>query len=158
MKNRVKQYSSEQRQVLNTWTKIVRCVGSVGQSDFLIMTDHGLTPTQFGILETLYHKGSMCQKELGEKLLKSGGNITKVIDNLERDNHVRRVRDERDRRYFKIELTENGIKVIEEVFPKIMNNLVKYFSVLTQDEQKTLADLSKRVGLSLKGKRNDSKS
>jgi len=158
MNNRVKQYSTEQRQALNTWTKIVRCAGSMVKSDIVIMADHGLTPTQFGILEALYHKGSMCQKELGEKLLKSEGNITKVIDNLERDNLVRRVRNERDRRYFKIELTVNGIKIIEKVFPKIMNNLVKNFSVLTQEEQKILADLCKRIGLNLKGEKSDSKS
>ena len=131
---------------------------SVGQSDYMIMTQHDLTPTQFGILEVLYHKGTMCQKELGEKLLKSGGNITKVIDNLERDNQVRRIRHEKDRRYFQIELTESGKKVIEDVFPKIMNNLVDNFSVITLEEQKSLADLCKRIGLNLKGEKNDSKS
>lgn len=152
MNNKLKQYSSPQRRALNTWTKLVRCVSSMGQSDFTIMVDQGLTPTQFGILEALYHKGSMCQKELGEKLLKSGGNITKVIDNLERDELVKRIRDEKDRRYFKIELTEKGNKKIESVFPLVMNNLVKNLSVLTQNEQNVLANLCKRVGLKIKEK------
>ena len=43
-----------------------------------------LTMGQFGVLEALLHLGPMCQQELGAKLLRSGSNITIVIDNLEK--------------------------------------------------------------------------
>ncbi|MBC8283661.1 MAG: MarR family transcriptional regulator [Nitrospinae bacterium] len=150
MENKLKQYSQAQRQALNAGTKIVRSVGSVGQSDWMIMKQNGLTPSQFGIMETLYHKGPLCQKDLGEKILKSGGNITKVVDNLERDGFVIRIRDEKDRRYFTISLTNKGTAKIKVTFPLVMNNLVKIFSILTEQEQQTLADLCKRIGLETK--------
>lgn len=150
MENKLKQYSQAQRQALNAWTKMVRSVGSVGQSDWMIMKQNGLTPSQFGIMETLYHKGPLCQKDLGEKILKSGGNITKVVDNLERDGFVIRIRDEKDRRYFTISLTNKGTAKIKVTFPLVMNNLVKIFSILTEQEQQTLADLCKRIGLETK--------
>jgi MarR family 2-MHQ and catechol resistance regulon transcriptional repressor len=64
-----------------------------------------LTISQFGVLETLYHLGAMCQTEIGSKLLRSGGNITLVIDNLEKQGLVRRQRDTEDRRLVNIHLT-----------------------------------------------------
>jgi MarR family 2-MHQ and catechol resistance regulon transcriptional repressor len=156
MENKLKRYFQAQQQALNTWTKMVRSVGSIGQSDWMIMNEHGLTPSQFGVMETLYHKGPLCQKDLGEKILKSSGNITKVVDNLERDGFVNRIRDEKDRRYFRILLTSKGTAKIKIVFPLIMNNLVKHFSVLTQIAHQTLAELCKRVGLEIKkGNKNE---
>lgn len=156
MENKIKQYSQAQRQALNAWTKMVRCVGTVVHSDWMIMKENGLTISQFGIMETLYHKGSLCQKDLGEKILKSGGNITKVVDNLERDGFVIRIRDEKDRRYFRISLTNKGTAKIKVTFPLVMNNLVKIFSILTEQEQQTLAELCKRIGLEIKkGNKNE---
>ena len=156
MENKIKQYSQAQRQALNAWTKMVRCVGTVVHSDWMIMKENGLTISQFGIMETLYHKGSLCQKDLGEKILKSGGNITKVVDNLERDGFVIRIRDEKDRRYFIISLTNKGTAKIKVTFPLVMNNLVKIFSILTEQEQQTLAELCKRIGLEIKkGNKNE---
>ena len=43
----------------------------------------GLTPTQFGVLEALLHKGPLSQRELGQKVLTSAGNMTDLIDKLE---------------------------------------------------------------------------
>lgn len=150
MNSILKSYSSDQLRVLSAWSKLNRAADYVAQSDFRIMTENGLTPTQFGIMQTLYHKGPLCQKELGEKLLRSGGNITKVIDNLERDGYAVRKRDIHDRRYFRIELTEKGLKKIRSVFPKVLENLVGQFSILSDKEQLILADLCKRLGLGIK--------
>ena len=44
---------------------------------------HGLNPTEFGILEALYHKGPLPLQQVGEKVLISSGNITYVVDKLE---------------------------------------------------------------------------
>ena len=54
----------------------------------------------------------LSQKELGYKLLKSGGNITMVIDNLEKDAYVERRRGTEDRRIFFVHLTKKGEKKI----------------------------------------------
>jgi len=147
MHSKIKSYSEDQRRVLSAWVKLNRSAESIAQTDWVIINEHGLTISQFGAMETLYHKGPMCQKALGEKLLRSGGNMTKVVDNLERDGYVIRVRDEKDRRYFRIHLTQKGTDKIEFVFPKILANLMNRFSVLTKQEQQTLSGLCKRLGL-----------
>ena len=42
-----------------------------------------MTVSQFGVLEALHHLGPLRQGEISAKLLRSGGNITLVVDNLE---------------------------------------------------------------------------
>src|ERR1700729_4469348 len=72
----------------------------------------GVTPGQFAVLEALLHLGPMCQHTLGEKLLRSGGNVTLVVDNLERHGWVRRERQGNDRRVGGIYLKPKGGRVI----------------------------------------------
>src|SRR5258708_40034645 len=50
---------------------------------------HGLNPTEFGILEALYHKGPLPLQQIGEKVLISSGNITYAVDKLERSEERR---------------------------------------------------------------------
>ncbi|MDZ7691877.1 MAG: MarR family transcriptional regulator [Balneolaceae bacterium] len=88
----------------------------------------------------------MNQKSLGEKLLKSGGNITMVIDNLERCGYVERHRDPDDRRSVLIHLTDEGKSFIESFFPKHLEAIKEEFSVLTRKEKEQLADICKKLG------------
>ena len=46
--------------------------------------ENNLTPAQFGILEALFHLGPLSQKSLGQKVLSTKGNITTIVDNLEK--------------------------------------------------------------------------
>ncbi len=54
------------------------------------VVSHGLTITEFAILEALYHKGPMLLGEVQRKLLVSSGGITFLVDKLERRGLVRR--------------------------------------------------------------------
>jgi MarR family 2-MHQ and catechol resistance regulon transcriptional repressor len=49
-----------------------------------VLAEPKLTISQFGVLEALYHKGPLCQRDIASKILKSTGNITLVIVNLEK--------------------------------------------------------------------------
>ena len=106
----------------------------------------GLTIPQFAVLEVLFHRGSLCQSEIAAKVLKSAGNLTLVVDNLERDGHVTRQRDPEDRRYVTVSLTPQGRTFIGELFPKVAAAITREFSALTAAEQTTLAELCKKAG------------
>ena len=69
---------------LGTFVKLMRAAESVSADVHKEIGEAGLSISQFGILEALYHLGPMSQKEIGAKILKSAGNITMVIDNLEK--------------------------------------------------------------------------
>ena len=140
-------YSDTEKRALSAYTKMVRAAESVtGRTTRILAASH-LTISQFGILEVLFHKGSLCQRELAAKILKSTGNITMVIDNLEKNNLVRRERVHEDRRFIAVHLTESGRLLIEKVFPLIMAAIVSEMSILPESEQEELARLCRRIGL-----------
>lgn len=137
------------RLALDTFIKLTRATNALEHALFQSGKLPGLTATQFGVLETLYHLGPLCQGALSGKLLKSSGNVTLVLDNLEKQDLVKRIRQEDDRRMVMIELTPAGRKLIEEVFPMVAAAITLAFSGLTPQDQKTLAELTKKLGQSL---------
>ena len=131
---------------LDTFIKLTRCTNSVLARLSERNTLDDLTPSQFAVLEALYLLGSLTQGEVSVKVLKSGSNMTTVIDYLERDGLVRRERDSNDRRVIHIHLTEAGRGKLEAVLPVHIAALVEEFSVLTASEQETLGQLCKKLG------------
>lgn len=138
--------SRAERRTLDTFIKLTRCTNSMLASLASRNITGDLTYSQFGVLESLYHLGSMTQGEVSSKVLKSTSNLTTVIDNLERDGYVRRERDVEDRRVIHVHLTEAGTSKIEAVLPKHVGALVDIFSVLSPAEQETLGELCKKLG------------
>ncbi|MCG6168961.1 MarR family transcriptional regulator [Leptospira sp. FAT2] len=139
--------NSRETAVLNAFIKLSRCSDSIRQLEEKVFTKYGLTTGQFGCLETLHHLGPMCQKEIGQKLFSCEGNITQIIDNLEKRKLVQRVRSEEDRRYIIIHLTSEGSSLVQKVFPAILDSLVHKFDPLTEAQLIDLGDFLKEVGL-----------
>lgn len=141
-------YSGSPKEVLalDTYIKLTRVVnGLLGRVSNNVALG-GLTISQFGVLEALMHLGPLSQTVIGGKLLKSGGNITLVIDNLEKEGLVRRQSDAGDRRITIVSLTPAGEALIREVFPRVMQSIVAEFEPLTPEEQATLGMLCKKLG------------
>lgn len=136
-------------QALDTFIKLTRAVDSL----YARLARRGalgdLTLSQFGVLESLYHLGSMSQSEICSKLLKSGGNMTLVIDNLEKHGLVQRNQHTQDRRITKVSLTPAGRDLIGEVLPGQVAAIVEEMNTITSDEQKQLGQLCKKLGKKL---------
>jgi MarR family 2-MHQ and catechol resistance regulon transcriptional repressor len=135
-----------ERRTLDTFVKLTRCTDSLLARIAARETIGDLTFSQFAVLEALYHLGPMTAGEVSQKILKSGSNLTTVIDNLERDDLVRRERDKNDRRVVNVHLTEAGTSKIEAVLPGHVSALVDEFSILSASEQETLGRLCKKLG------------
>jgi MarR family 2-MHQ and catechol resistance regulon transcriptional repressor len=142
-------YSGTGREILalNTFIKLTRAAESLLYRLNQYGTHGDLTHSQFGVLESLYHLGPMCQNELGSKILKSSGNITMVIDNLEKHNLVKRQPHPEDRRMVLVGLTEEGKQLIAELFPGHLAAIVDEMSVLDAQEQELLGRLCRKLGL-----------
>ena len=132
---------------LSTYVKLMRAVESITARIHKHLASAGLTLSQFAVLEALYHLGPLYQKEIGQKLLRSSGNITMVIDNLEKRGYVRRERKKEDRRFMMVRLTDEGFELISKVFPPHAAAIAREMSVLSAREQETLALLCKKLGL-----------
>jgi MarR family 2-MHQ and catechol resistance regulon transcriptional repressor len=135
------------KRTLNAFIKMTRASESVNGRLARHLSDANLTISQFGTLEALLHIGPLNQRELGQKLLKSGGNITLVIDNLQKGGLVEKKTDPNDRRAVIISLTKKGRDFIEDFFPQHLDKIKEEFSVLTSEEKEQLAAICKKLGV-----------
>ncbi len=135
---------------LDAFIKLLRAAGSVSGRVHRHLSEDGLTESQFGVLEALHHLGPLCQGDLSHKLLKSGANLTTVVDNLERRGLVRRERGAEDRRYVTVHLSPEGRRLIARVFPRHVRRVVEEFAVLEPAEQERLAALCRALGRGLR--------
>lgn len=134
---------------LDTMIKLTRATNTL-LARLARRNTHGeLTESQFGTLETLYHLGPMSQTEICSKLLKSSGNTTLVVDNLEKHGLVQRHRDENDRRVVMVQLTEAGRELIADLFPSHAAAVSEEMAVLSVDEQRQLGELCRKLGKGL---------
>ncbi|MGA2844333.1 MAG: MarR family transcriptional regulator [Candidatus Acidiferrales bacterium] len=140
------QGSPETKRALNAFINLARATNSLQARLSVQLEGQGLTVGQFGVLEALLHLGPMTQCVLGEKLLRSGGNITLVIDNLEKHGLVRRERQTEDRRTIVIHLTPKGMRLIKRVFPAHAKMILKEMSQLEPKEQEDLRRLCRKLG------------
>jgi MarR family 2-MHQ and catechol resistance regulon transcriptional repressor len=106
----------------------------------------GLNRTEFGVLELLYHKGPQPLQRIGTKVLMSSGNITYVVDKLEKKGLVCRNASSTDRRLIFAKITEKGEQFIQEVFPNHAQVIENALKGLTDEEKKTVSQLLKKMG------------
>ncbi len=137
---------------LNAFVALSRASESVAAATSTDLANYDLSVSQFGVLEALFHLGGMCQKELAKKILKSGGNMTMVLGNLEKRGLVKRTRDEEDSRKVIVELSQKGRELISQIFPSHVNLIEKVMSELSEQEQELLNKLCKKLGLSVQNK------
>ena len=138
--------SDQESQILKLYTRLMRATNAVKEKLHRHLLDHKLSISQFGVIEALYHLGPLCQKDIGDKILKTSGNITLVIDNLEKRKLVNREKDPDDRRRMTVRLTASGHELIEKIFPDHSKIAHKVFSVLEPKELQSLSVLLKKLG------------
>jgi MarR family 2-MHQ and catechol resistance regulon transcriptional repressor len=137
-----------QELVLKAYIKLMRSSDAVTAKMHKHLAEYNLTVSQFGVLEALYSLGPLCQKEIGKKILKSDGNITMVIDKLEKRDLAKRERNMNDRRYITVKLTNKGEELMDQLFPLHAKIAEQIFSVLTPEELEELGRMLKILGTS----------
>jgi MarR family transcriptional regulator, 2-MHQ and catechol-resistance regulon repressor len=136
----------EEVRALDAYVKLSRASGTLDARLAINLARLGLTTGQLGVMEALMHLGPLSQGDLGRKLLRSGGNVTTVMDNLERRRLVARRRNPEDRRVVTVELTKSGLQLISKIFPVHVRAIVQAMAALTRDEQEELGRLCRKLG------------
>ena len=134
------------RRALDAYIKLSRARKMMGSLTSRLLAEYGLTESQFGTLEALHYLGPMCQSDIGEKLLVTGGNMTMVVNNLEKRGLVSRRRAQNDRRQITVSLTEAGQQLVDGLFPRHAQNIANLMGTLSPDEQDQLGLLCKMLG------------
>lgn len=142
-------YGTEGNLNLKLIVTLKRCLNSVVKNIHPLLLEAGLTESQFGILEVLYHLGPMPICRLMKKTLSTGGNMTVVIDNLKKQKLIDRNHDPKDRRSYIISLTAKGEALIKKIFPVHVKNLSTILKGLNSEEKMAMIELAKKLGKSV---------
>ncbi|MFP4286138.1 MAG: MarR family winged helix-turn-helix transcriptional regulator [Candidatus Izemoplasmataceae bacterium] len=107
---------------------------------------YGLNPTEFGVLEAIYHKGPLSIKEITKKVLIANSSMSYVIETLLKKAYISKTATKKDKRKFIIDLMPLGKKLMDEVYPKHQNKLRSILNSLTLDEEESLQAYLKVIG------------
>lgn len=141
-----KKYGKKIDIALSTWVKLTRAFSSVNKRSNESIKTFGLTQPQFAIIEALGHLGRLKVGELCEKLMVTGGSMTLVLDNVSKLGYIERVFDQKDRRAIYVQLTPKGKVLFDKIFKIHADNITKFMSVLSFEEQMLLGELLKKLG------------
>ncbi|HET7577688.1 MAG TPA: MarR family transcriptional regulator [Bacillales bacterium] len=108
--------------------------GIIKQKGRVLLKEFEITPPQFIALQWLSEEGDMTIGELSAKMYLAFSTTTDLVDRMEKNELVRRVRDENDRRVVRIHLLPIGLELIEKVIDRRQKYLQDIFDHFSQEE------------------------
>jgi DNA-binding MarR family transcriptional regulator len=107
----------DDHQALRLWLRLLACttrVESVVRNR--LRSEFGTTLPRFDLMSQLEREpGGLTMGELSQRLMVTGGNVTGITDQLEREGLVRRDDDPNDRRAYRVRLTPAGRKLFRRM-------------------------------------------
>jgi MarR family 2-MHQ and catechol resistance regulon transcriptional repressor len=139
--------SRSEERALKLWVVLARAYGAVARHVEEDVARHGLTGAEFGILEALYHKGTLRLGEIQQKVLVTSGGITYLVDRLATKGLVERRECPEDRRVRYAALTAGGEALMRRIFPEHARAVAGALSGLGAAEQAEATALLRTLGL-----------
>ena len=112
--------------------------GIIKQKGREMLSNYKITPPQFVALQWLFEDGDMTIGELSNKMFLACSTTTDLVDRMERNALVMRVKDPNDRRVVRIHLLEEGERIIDEVIKKRQAYLEEVLIDFSSEEIKKL--------------------
>ena len=132
---------------LKLYTVLSRAQRAIGERTQTDLEQHGISITEFAIMEALLHKGPLLLGDVQRKILVSSGGITFLVNKLTQRGLVERKPCASDRRARYAALTRKGEALMKEVFPRHAMAIREAMSGLSPAEQREATALLKRLGL-----------
>jgi DNA-binding MarR family transcriptional regulator len=111
-----------------------------------ILQDFNITPPQFDALQFLVDEGELTIGDLSGKLFLAPSTITDLVDRMEKNGLVVRVRDEKDRRSVKIKVEEKGFRLINEVIARRCTYLEEMIRDMKEEDRVKLTMYLEMMG------------
>lgn len=141
--------SKQEALALATFSRLSKTAGKLRRRVYASLNKTSLTESQVNVLELLYRHGPLPQKDIAKGLSVTGGNITMVVDNLQKRELVGRKRWQEDRRVVHVDLTALGRETIEEYIPLHRKNVQGALDALDPTEQEQLQLLCEKLSKAL---------
>ena len=115
-----------------------------------ILSNYTITPPQFIALQWLHESGDMTIGDLSTKMYLAFSTTTDLVDRMEKNELVQRVRDENDRRVVRIHLLSEGERIIQEVILKRQDYLRDITEEFNEQEFEQLSRTLQKLHLLMK--------
>ncbi len=140
---------NDQERALKLFIVLSRASKVIAEEAHKLIDNYSLNPTEFGVLELLYHRGRQPIQKIGQKILLRSGSMTYVVNRLEVRGFLERNFSEEDKRITYIAITKEGATLIESIFPEHAENIRQLMSGLSEHEQETAIKIVRKLGLSV---------
>jgi DNA-binding MarR family transcriptional regulator len=131
---------------VRAWVRVMRIYNRIDRRTAEQMRAFCLSPGRFDIINHAGLHDGATQQELADALLVTKGNVTQLLDSLERDGLIRR---EKCGRMNRIHLTDAGRELREAAMTRHIALVTEAMSALSEDEQQTLSNLLRKLERSL---------
>jgi MarR family 2-MHQ and catechol resistance regulon transcriptional repressor len=131
---------------LKTLTILLRATNFIQEKIKEDVFRYDLNLSEFGALEVLYHKGPLPVQAICEKVLIASSSMSYVIENLIKKNLIVKIKDPSDRRIHIVHLTDKGVRLFDDIYPKHLAHMRSVIDVLDASEEYELQKLLKKLG------------
>jgi DNA-binding MarR family transcriptional regulator len=128
---------------LRIWLRLLTCTQLIERRVRSgLREEFATTLPRFDLMAQLErHREGLKMNELSRLLMVTGGNITAIVDQLEKEGQVERLDDSADRRAFRIRLTRSGEKSFTEMARAHEQWVVELLGGLSRKEHDELLKL-----------------
>lgn len=130
----------EDHQALRLWLRLLSCTVRIeNQIRLRLRREFNTTLPRFDLMAQLERcSGGLRMSELSQRLMVSGGNVTGITDQLEREGLVQRTRQQGDRRAYTVKLTEAGLKRFREMASRHEQWMIELLGGLSREGKNTM--------------------
>lgn len=131
---------SEEKSIINTEKDLRWIAGIIKRNGRKILKNYPITSPQFIALQWVIDRENLTIGELSNKIGLAFSTTTDLVDRMEKNGLVERVRDTTDRRVVRIVPLEKGKSIIKEVISKRQQYLGEVMSNLSEEEKNTISN------------------
>lgn len=106
---------------------------------------YDLTFEQWTVLNVIFADPGSIQSEIADKTFKDRTNVTRILDILAKRGLITRTRDEKDRRVYRLYLTEKGISLFDELVPLVQRANNTFSNGITESDMEVFYKVLDRI-------------
>ena len=139
--------TDDHHESLRLWLRLLTCTHLIEiQVRKALAAKFKMTLPRFDLMAQLERAPQGLQMgELSRRMLVTGGNVTGIVDQLERVGLIARTEDPADRRVYRVKLTKEGRRLFAQMAAEHEAWIVELLAGIPQREQRALAESLSRL-------------
>ena len=130
---------------LDAYASLCRAAARLEERVNRRLADHGLAASRISALCALHEAEPLCPRDIACRLSQTRGNITMILDDLEKRGFVERRHEGVNRRFRAVYLTAEGRRFIAALKPRRARAVAAELKGLSRSDLRTLLRLCRRL-------------